>query len=112
MKKTLRGYQVEDLAHYINNPRTLNRSEPATGKTGSACAYVEYVWDYEGGSTIMLQPKSIIRKNVDELLAFTSGLVPEDIFVWDPKKISKLKRAPKVIMTTADSLTRHWGLMR
>lgn len=112
MKKALRAYQVEDLAYMINNPRVINRSEPATGKTGPACAYLEYVWKYEEGCSIMLQPKSIIRKNYDEILAFTTCFEPEDLFIWDPKKVSKLTRPPKVILTTADSLTRHWGLMK
>jgi len=111
MKKTLRPYQVEDLAFMINNPRILNRSEPATGKTGSACAYAEYVWKYEGGSTIFVQPKSIIRKNLEELLAF-ADFEREDLFVFDPKRVDKLKRPPKVLLTTADSLTRNWGLMK
>lgn len=111
MKKVLRDYQIEDLAFMINNPRILNRSEPATGKTGSACAYAWYVWRYEQGATIFLQPKSIIRKNFDEMLAFTD-FEEDDLFIFDPKKIHKLRRAPKVILTTADTLSRHWEVMR
>lgn len=111
MKKTLRQYQVEDLAFMINNPRILNRSEPATGKTGSACAYAEYVWKYEDGTTIFVQPKSIIRKNLEELLAF-ADFERDDLFVLDPKKVDKLKRPPKVLLTTADSLTRNWLLIK
>lgn len=111
MKKTLRDYQVQDLALMINNPRLLNRSEPATGKTGSACAYIEYVWLYERGCTIFVQPQSIIKKNLEELLAFTN-FEPDDLFIWDPKKVGKLRRPPKVILTTADSFTRNWLLMK
>lgn len=111
VKKTLRQYQIEDLAFLINNKRSINRSEPATGKTGSACALAQYVWEYEGGCTLFLQPKSIIGKNRDELLAFTT-LTADDVFIFDVKKIPKLKAAPKVILTTADTLCRHWGLIK
>lgn len=111
-KKTLRPYQIEDLAFYINNPRVLNRSEPATGKTAPSCAMAEYVWRYENGATLFIQPKSIIRKNFYEMLECTSCFDEDDLFIFDPKKIAKLKRRPKVILTTADTLARHWGLIK
>ena len=38
MKKTLRAYQIQDLARMIGEPRLIHRGEPATGKTAPCCA--------------------------------------------------------------------------
>lgn len=105
-KKDLREYQIDDLATLINNPRHLNRSEPATGKTGSAVTLIEYVWQYEHASTVFVNTSSIAAKNKAEILAHTRGLEPDQIWFFDPKKPPK--SPPAVVMITADSLARHW----
>lgn len=107
--KQLRPYQIEDLAFYIRNPRCLNRSEPATGKTGSACMYVQWVYS-NGGMTIFVNTSSIIGKNIDELLAFTD-LQEHNIVRWTS---DILKNPPKSVnnvaclFITADSLRMYW----
>lgn len=109
MKKTLRAYQIQDLARMIGEPRLIHRGEPATGKTAPCCAMAQYVFEYEGGATLFLQPKSIIRKNRQEMLDCTSCFDIDDVIIFDPQKIHKLRKPPTVILTTADTLVRHWA---
>lgn len=67
----LRPLQVEALAHYIQHPRTADISDPGTGKTAPACVYGQYLYQDSGCKTIWAMPKSLLRKNKKEMLAFT-----------------------------------------
>lgn len=67
----LRPYQVQDLAFHIANPKSLNQSDPGTGKTPTACVLFYYWWARKQKKTVWAMPKSLMEKNKDELLLFT-----------------------------------------
>lgn len=68
---SLRDYQIEDVAWYINNPKGLNCSDPGTGKTPSVVVNQYMRWDGEQVRTAWTMPMSLLRKNKREIHAFT-----------------------------------------
>lgn len=78
----LRDYQVEDLAFYLRNPRCGNLSDPGTGKTPSACVYTEYLWRAKGVKSIWMMPKSLLWKNHEEFMRFTT-FTPDEVVIVD-----------------------------
>jgi SNF2 family DNA or RNA helicase len=91
-KKSLRDYQLVDLTFYMMNERCANLSDPGTGKTPPTCVYMDYLWNDKGVRTMWVMPKSLLKKNVDELLEFTR-LTRDDIVIYDgtPKQREKLR---------------------
>lgn len=72
----LRDDQVDDLAFYqswINTetPICANLNDPGTGKTPSVVVN-QYRRALEGKRTVWVMPKSLIGKNVDEILRFSN----------------------------------------
>lgn len=78
----LRPFQKLDLAFHIANPKSLNLSDPGTGKTPTACVLFYYWWARKGWRTVWAMPKSLMQKNHDELLRFTD-FAPEDVVVME-----------------------------
>lgn len=106
----LRTEQVADLAFYIANPRCANLSEPATGKTPSVCVYMWFLWNEHKSRSVWAMPKSLLKKNRDELLRFTP-FEPEDVVIVDgpPKRREKLMASDgKVFLMGADCMARNW----
>jgi len=68
---SLRKYQLEDLSFHIANPKSLNLSDPGTGKTPTICVLIYYWYVECNWKTVWVQPKSLLYKNRDELLRFT-----------------------------------------
>jgi len=68
---TLRDKQIEQLAFYMGNPKCLDLSDPGTGKTPPCCVYSFWVWDSFQKKTLWTMPKSLLRKNLGEMLRFT-----------------------------------------
>lgn len=91
----LRDYQIDDLAFMIREDRCLLLHDPGCGKTPPVCIYTEYLWEYEEVKTAFVMPKSLLRKNYDELLRFTK-FAPDDIVVIDgtPKQRSQQIETP------------------
>src|SRR6056297_1452013 len=83
---TLRPYQVDDLIFHINNPRSMNLSDPSTGKTPPVCCYMQYLWEYQDCKTAWVMPKSLMGKNKEELLRFTDFDVDEVVILDGPPK--------------------------
>lgn len=81
-QKNLWPEQVEDLATAVEQVRSMNLSEPGTGKTGTAALLTYYYWKENGKKTIWVQPNHLRHKNRRELLAFTD-FGPEDIEVLE-----------------------------
>lgn len=79
---TLRPYQMDDLAFHIANPKSLNLSDPGTGKTPTACVLFYYWWARKGWRTVWAMPKSLMLKNREELLRFTD-FAPEDVIIME-----------------------------
>lgn len=86
----LRPKQIEALAHYMQHERTADISDPGTGKTAPACVYIQYLYETFNAKSIWAMPKSLLRKNRDEILAF-SDLKPEQVVIIDgtPKQRAK-----------------------
>jgi SNF2 family DNA or RNA helicase len=96
--KNLWPEQVEDLAVAIAQPRSMNLSEPGTGKTGTAAVLSYYYWTEHGQKSIWVQPNHLRFKNKRELLAFTD-FGPDDVEVFekatDTLGVRKRKTEPR-----------------
>ena len=92
---SLRPYQIADLAFHIANPKSLNLSEPSTGKTPTLCALTQYIWQEHATKAAWAQPKSLMKKNRDELLRFTD-FAPEEVVIVDgtPKQVVEQCKNP------------------
>ena len=92
-KKILRGHQVADLTYYMmpGSEKCMNLSDAGTGKTGSVCVRA-YQLSLDGVKTAWAMPKSLLKKNKDELIEFTN-LEPDQIVITTLKK-----KPPKVRM--------------
>ena len=67
----LRDYQIADLAFMMQTPKCCNLSDPGCGKTPSVCVYIQWVHETTNLPVVWVMPKSLLRKNVDELLRFS-----------------------------------------
>lgn len=85
-----RDYQIADLGFHIANPKSLNLSDPGTGKTPTACWLAWYHWAKHARKTWWTMPKSLMKKNKRELLRFTD-FTDEDVVILesDHRKIKK-----------------------
>lgn len=90
--KTLRDYQLVDLTFYMMNERCANLSDPGTGKTPPTCVYMDHLWTDKGVRSFWVMPKSLLKKNRDELLEFTR-FTEDDLLIYDgtPAQREKLK---------------------
>lgn len=110
-KKVLRDYQVADLAFYLSQPKVLNLSDPGVGKTGSVCVYAQYLWQEKGIRTAWAMPKSLIKKNKDELLAFTE-LTDSDVVIVSgygrKRRLENMQSDAKVFLFTFTGFSDEW----
>jgi hypothetical protein len=84
--------QVGDLGFHIANPKSLNLSDPACGKTPVVCVLSYYYSTRLNKRTLWANPKSLLEKNKDEFALFTN-------FTPDQIEILESDFAP---------LTRNW----
>lgn len=107
----LRPYQSAHLAFHIAKKRSLNLSQPGTGKTPTACLYIQYLNRVENTIVAFVMPKSLLKKNCDELLRFTD-FAPEEVAIVDgsPKKRDEIYADPKVkvFLMGFDCFSREW----
>ena len=107
----LRPYQSAHLAFHMAHDRTLNLSDPGTGKTPTACLYIQYLVKVCDAAVAFVMPKSLLKKNYDELLNFTS-LNPNEIEIVDgtPKKRDEIynKDGVNVFLMGFDCFAREW----
>lgn len=106
----LRDYQVADLAFYMATPRCGNFSDPGTGKTPPSCVYMWWLWTEKRVRSIWAMPKSLLKKNRDELLLFTE-FEDDDVIIVDgtPKKRDQQMRSDaKVFLMGFDCFARNW----
>lgn len=80
MPLPLREKQIGQLAHYIANPKTLDLSDPSTGKTPPICVYAYWHWTKNAKKTLWTMPKSLLKKNKLELHRFTD-FVDDDVVI-------------------------------
>lgn len=107
----LRPYQSAHLAFHIANKRSLNLSHPGTGKTPTACLYIQYLVEAQKAVVAFVMPKSLLQKNYDELLRFTN-LTEKEVVIVDgtPKKRDELyaREGVKVFLMGFDCFSREW----
>lgn len=86
-KPALSEDQLTDLAFFVQNERCADLSDPGTGKTPKVCLFIQFIWMYEDCKTVWAMPKSLLKKNYNEILRFTD-LGPENVQIVDgtPKK--------------------------
>lgn len=107
----LRPYQSAHLAFHLANERSLNLSSPGTGKTPTACLYIQYLVQNQGINVAFIMPKSLFKKNYDELLNFTT-LTENEIAIVDdtPKKRDKIynREGVRVFLMGFDCFSNEW----
>lgn len=104
MLKPLRPKQIEHLAHYMQNPRTANLSDPATGKTASLNMWMYYLWTDRKIRTVFAMPGSLFEQNKESFFKFTH-FKPEDIaiVIGTPAKRKKIMESDaKVFIVSFD----------
>lgn len=100
----LRTDQLGDLAFAIANPKSLNLSDPGTGKTPPVCVN-QYRRVMEGiGRTAWVMPKALMAKNAVEITRFTP-FNDNDVGIIDgtAAQIDKvMSRSPKILLMGPD----------
>jgi hypothetical protein len=110
---TLRDYQIDDLAFFINNPRSANLSDPGTGKTPTADAWMSYLWNDLGVRTYWVMPKSLLGKNRLELLKF-STFEEEDVIIVDgtpTQRFAQMSSDAKVFLMGFSRFRDDWDTL-
>lgn len=85
----LRDYQVADLAFYFAEKRCMNLSDPGTGKTASVVVKQGDRWRSGGMASIWSQPKSLLKKNKDEIHLFNPDLHDDEVIIFDGANVKK-----------------------
>lgn len=111
MKKILRENQVADLAYYMadGNEKCMNLSDAGTGKTGSVCVRI-YQLAEDSVKTAWSMPKSLLKKNKDELIEFTN-LEPDQIVIVDgtpQQRLEQIKRPAEVYLMGFQRWSDDW----
>lgn len=112
-KPALREDQLVDLTFGIANKRVGFLHDPGVGKTPPVCVLL-YWHATQGRRSIWTQPKSLLKKNYDELLRFTH-FRPEDIVIVDgnAKEVGRaIASDAKVFLVGFDRLKRSWSDLR
>ena len=93
----LRPYQTAHLGFHIKEVRSLNLSQPGTGKTPTACLFINYLVRSEKAKVAFVMPKSLLKKNYLEIFNFTDFKEDEVAIVsGTPAKRQKIYDDPKV----------------
>ena len=107
----LRPYQAAHLAFHLRDKRTLNLSDPGTGKTPTACLYIQFLVQVKNASVAFVMPKSLLKKNYDEIFNFTT-LTPEQVAIvkGTPAQREKIykREGCKVFLMGFDCFAREW----
>ena len=111
-KKILRGHQVADLTYYMmpGSEKCMNLSDAGTGKTGSVCVRA-YQLSLDGVKTAWAMPKSLLKKNKDELIEFTN-LEPDQIVIVDgtpQQRLEQIRRPAEVYLMGFQRWSEDWS---
>lgn len=111
---SLRPYQSVHLAFHIAAKKSLNLSSPGTGKTPTACLYIQYLSQVCEAKVAFVMPKSLLKKNKEELLRFTN-FEPEEVEIVDttPIKRKAIYSNPKVkvFLMGFDCFAKEWTML-
>lgn len=113
-KLTLRDYQLEQLQYHLSADRTMNLSEPSTGKTPTVCVYMKIKWQKEKKKTVFVMPTSLFGKNREEVIRWT-GWGEDEVVRCDctPTKRKKLYADSNVkcFLMSFDCYAAEWNLL-
>jgi hypothetical protein len=112
-EKQLDNMQIGDLAFYMSEPRCLNLSDPGCRKTGSACVYAYWLWTDKKIGTAWAMPLSLLKKNREEMLAFTD-FKPSDVIIVSGTAAQRAKQfasGAKVFLMGFDCFSSNWHLL-
>jgi hypothetical protein len=104
----LRDYQVVDLAFYMSHPRCGNFSDPGTGKTPSVCVYLGWLWDEKKVRSIWAMPKSLLRKNLQELRDWAPHIEAVIVDGTPQQREKQMQTDAKVFLMGYDCFARNW----
>lgn len=107
----LRPYQVEDLATYMAQERVMNLSDPGTGKTPPTAVLTGYLADATNEGVVWVQPKSLMRKNRNEILKWCPDLDPEQVIIVDGAKLAReqqIRSEGKVFLMGFQRWSEDW----
>lgn len=111
MRMTPRPHQIADLSFYMQTKRCLNLSDPGAQKTGSAAMYSWYLASEKNIKSAWAMPKSLLRKNKQDLLDF-SHFRNEEVMIYDgtPAQREQLirKKDTKVLLMGFDRWSSEW----
>lgn len=111
----LRPYQTAHLAFHISHDRSLNLSHPGTGKTPTACLYINYLVREKKARVVFVMPNSLMLKNYQELLRFTD-FKPEEIAVVNAKPAKREEMyadfSKKVYIMGFTMFSKEWLRLR
>lgn len=109
----LREHQLNQLVFHWENPKSLNRSEPGTGKTPTFCSLAQLVIEVENKQVVLLNPVSLSFKNKQEMMLW-AGLTDEEVVIvkGTPEKRKKLYNDPKVkvFISSFETFCKEWEL--
>jgi len=114
MPEPLFDWQIDDLAFYMKNERCVNLSDPGSAKTPTVCVYLEWLWNKKKCKSIWTMPKSLMRKNRDELLRFTN-FTKADIAIVDGTPAVReeiMNRPAKVFIMGFKRFSDDWKKIR
>jgi SNF2 family DNA or RNA helicase len=91
--KSLRDAQLVDLTFAMARERSANLSDPGCGKTPPTCVFFYWLWKEHKERVMWAMPKSLLRKNLKEILLFTD-FEPGDVVIYDgtPEQRAKIRK--------------------
>lgn len=112
MTKKLRDYQIAHLAFHMARDRSGDLSDPGVGKTAPLCVYMAWLWSEHREKTIWTMPKSLMKKNRDELIFWSEGMLdPQEIIIVDgtaKKRQKAMETNGKVFIMGFDCFANNW----
>lgn len=108
--KFLRDDQVADLSFMMREKRCALLHDPGAGKTPPVCVLAYWLWTHRQERCAWAMPKSLLKKNYDELLTFTD-FTPDDIIIVDGppmKRLAQMQSNAKVFLMGFDRWSAEW----
>lgn len=110
----LRDYQVKQLQYHLSADRTINRSEPSTGKTPTVCVYMKIKYQTEGKKAVFVMPTSLFGKNKEEVMKWCDYSESEiGMCNVGPEKRKEVYRDSNVkcFIMSFDCFAKEWDLL-
>lgn len=113
-KPELRSDQIADLSALMHFRKFGLWHDPGGGKTPTASVLTYWCWSANKWRTAWCMPKSLLKKNREEILRF-SEFKPEDVVIvqGSPKQREEIMRSDaKVFLMTFTGYSKEWDKLR